>query len=69
MTRLAPSSRCYAARSIPAGRYRNSGQQTMPAAKIIANAQKNFFFIVGQFSKKGTEWSRSGSTRPIPPSP
>jgi hypothetical protein len=41
----------------------------MPAAKIIANAQKNFFFIVGQFSKKGTEWSRSGSTRPIPPSP
>ena len=51
------------------GAYRNSGQQTIPAAKIIANAQKNFFFIVGQFSKKGTARSRGGSTRPIPPSP
>jgi hypothetical protein len=25
--------------------YRNNGQQTSPAAKIIANVQKNFFFI------------------------
>lgn len=30
--------------------YRNSGQPTIPAAKIIANVQKSFFFIGGSRS-------------------
>jgi hypothetical protein len=28
------------------GAHRNSGQQTIPTAKIIADVQKSFFFIV-----------------------
>jgi hypothetical protein len=31
------------------GAYRNSGQQTIPTAKIIADVQKSFFFIVASF--------------------
>ena len=52
------------------GAHRNSGQQTIPAAKIIADVQKSFFFIVGQFSKKGGRAEPGGgSTRPVPLEP
>ena len=47
--------------------YRNSGQQTIPAAKIIMKVQKSFFFIVGQLSQKGgLAKLGGGSARPVP---